>query len=129
MCVHLQCSSQSGMCVHVDAQPPDPPSHRCACVCVCVCVLCALGCCTHRGGHGRTGTVIAIMLGLMYNLSPTDAMWFTQLCHDMRACPMGVPSPQTEEQRHQVVRLLSSVRARRKRQQEVRVRARYGSRC
>jgi hypothetical protein len=60
------------------------------------------------------------MLGLVYNLSPPDAMWFTQFCHDMRACPMGVPSPQTDEQRHQVVRVLSSVRARRKRQQDVR---------
>ncbi len=73
-----------------------------------------------RGGHGRTGTVIAIMLGLIYNLSPADAMWYTQFCHDMRACPMGVPSPQTEEQRHQVVRILNNVRARRKRQQDLR---------
>lgn len=46
-------------------------------------------------------------------------MMFTQVCHDLRACPMGVPSPQTDEQRQQVVRILNAVQARRLRQAEL----------
>ncbi len=53
------------------------------------------------GGHGRTGTVVGIMLGLMYGLQPLDSMRWVQFCHDMRIAPMGVPSPQTEAQRQQ----------------------------
>ena len=54
------------------------------------------------GGHGRTGTVISVMLGIIYDLNATAAMRWCQLCHDMRLCPMDVGSPQTIEQRQQV---------------------------
>ena len=50
------------------------------------------------------------MLGLMYGLAPLDAMRWVQFCHDLRIAPMGVPSPQTEPQRQQVVRVLTAVR-------------------
>jgi hypothetical protein len=63
------------------------------------------------GGHGRTGTVVSIMLGLLYGLPPLDAMRWVQFCHDLRVAPMGVPSPQTEPQRLQVIRVLNNLRA------------------
>ena len=62
------------------------------------------------GGHGRTGTVVSIMLGLLYGLSAKDAMHWVQYTHDLRAAPMGVSSPQTETQRTQVMRVLGSLR-------------------
>jgi hypothetical protein len=62
------------------------------------------------GGHGRTGTVVSIMLGLLYGLSPLDAMRWVQFCHDLRVAPMGTASPQTETQRQQVIRVLNAVR-------------------
>jgi hypothetical protein len=61
------------------------------------------------GGHGRTGTVVSIMLGIMYGASPVDAMRWVQFCHDLRVAPMGVPSPQTETQRQQVIRILNTI--------------------
>jgi hypothetical protein len=64
-----------------------------------------------RGGHGRTGTVVSIMLGLLYGLPPFEAMRWVQFCHDLRVAPMGTPSPQTEAQRQQVVRILNAVRS------------------
>lgn len=64
------------------------------------------------GGHGRTGTVVSIMLGLLYGLAPLDAMRWVQFCHDLRITPMGVSSPQTEQQRQQVIRVLNTYRQR-----------------
>ena len=46
------------------------------------------------GGHGRTGTLVCIMLHLMYGLSATDAMAYCQRTHDLRQCPVVVGSPQ-----------------------------------
>jgi hypothetical protein len=61
------------------------------------------------GGHGRTGTVVAVALGLMYNLPPSEALARTQLYHDLRVCSLNVPSPQTPQQRRQVERILEAV--------------------
>lgn len=54
------------------------------------------------GGHGRTGTLISVMLGRLYNLPYTTAMRYCQAFHDSRVYPQGVRSPQTPVQRAQV---------------------------
>lgn len=58
------------------------------------------------GGHGRTGTVVSIMLNLMYDLSAEEAMERCQHVHDVRRIPINVGSPQTEAQREQVRRVV-----------------------
>lgn len=60
------------------------------------------------GGHGRSGSVGSIVIGLLYNLRPSEAMDRIQYTHDLRNCSLGVPSPQTTEQRLQVARVLLS---------------------
>lgn len=60
------------------------------------------------GGHGRTGTVVAIMLGRMYDVTTSQALERTQLLHDLRDEPQDVGSPSTEVQVAQVRRLLSA---------------------
>ncbi|KAG2441085.1 hypothetical protein HXX76_003938 [Chlamydomonas incerta] len=60
------------------------------------------------GGHGRTGTLVAILLGRLYGLPYTNALRYTQAFHDARVYPQGVRSPQTPVQRAQVRRLLAS---------------------
>ncbi|GBG32722.1 Hypothetical Protein FCC1311_089472 [Hondaea fermentalgiana] len=64
------------------------------------------------GGHGRTGTLVAVMLGMLYKISKSEALKRTQLYHDCRSCPLQVQSPQTFSQRMQVLRILDSVRGR-----------------
>jgi len=59
------------------------------------------------GGHGRTGTLVSIMLHLMYGLEPEMAMKRCQFVHDIRKCPVVVGSPQTQTQRDQVVRVIN----------------------
>ena len=58
----------------------------------------------HRGGHGRTGTLVAVMLGRLYDLPASTALRLTQAYHDTRVYPQGVRSPQTTVQRAQVSR-------------------------
>lgn len=60
------------------------------------------------GGHGRTGTLVAVMLGRLYGLSAPEALAYTQATHDARKCPQGVRSPQTSIQVEQVRRLLDN---------------------
>lgn len=67
------------------------------------------------GGHGRTGTVVSIMLHLMYGLSADEAMRRCQHVHDVRRIPISVGSPQTEAQRQQVRRVVSHLLNRRAR--------------
>lgn len=59
------------------------------------------------GGHGRTGTVVSIMLHLMYGLGAEECMQRCQHVHDVRRIPISVASPQTEAQREQVRRVIS----------------------
>lgn len=81
------------------------------------------------GGHGRTGTIAAILLCMLYDITPDDAFEYIQYSHDQRKtyypnflynsligpndCNNGkpikslfqlgqVPTPQTTVQRHQV---------------------------
>ncbi len=61
------------------------------------------------GGHGRTGVVIALLLGIIYNLSSQDALDFTQSLHNCRHKKYkGIKrnSPQTKVQFDQVKRIL-----------------------
>ena len=58
------------------------------------------------GGHGRTGTVVCIMLHLMYGLSAEQTLYRCQYVHDLRKIPINVGSPQTPAQREQVVRVV-----------------------
>jgi len=62
------------------------------------------------GGHGRTGTFVAVILGMLYKLSKVEALKRTQLYHDLRKIPLDVPSPQTFSQRMQVLRILDGVK-------------------
>ena len=80
------------------------------------------------GGHGRTGTVVAILLYMLYNIEPNDAFNYIQYAHDQREgnifgsgyystlitdsdqgkFVMGqVPTPQTQAQRDQVIRIVN----------------------
>merc|ERR1719409_2253483 len=60
------------------------------------------------GGHGRTGTLICIMLHMMYEMEAIDAMRRCQFVHDLRRVPIQVGSPQTQAQRNQVCRVIAS---------------------
>lgn len=59
------------------------------------------------GGHGRTGTLVAVLLSRLYGLSADAALRFTQAFHDARRFPQGVRSPQTAVQRAQVKRVVN----------------------
>ena len=61
------------------------------------------------GGHGRTGTVVCIMLFLLYGLPPAEGMRRCQFVHDLRKIPIDVGSPQTQTQRNQVVRVIKKL--------------------
>ena len=61
------------------------------------------------GGHGRTGTLVCIMLHLMYGYDDEQAMFYCQTVHDLRKCPVEVGSPQTETQRQQVRRVIQKL--------------------
>ena len=64
------------------------------------------------GGHGRTGTLICIMLHMMYEMEAIDAMRRCQFVHDLRRVPIQVGSPQTQAQRNQVCRVIRKLKAR-----------------
>lgn len=73
-----------------------------------------------KGGHGRTGTICAILLGRLYSLSAKEAVARTQLYHDARRQPVFCADGYRESpdgsscvilfpsQREQVFRLLPS---------------------
>jgi protein-tyrosine phosphatase len=62
------------------------------------------------GGHGRTGTLIAVMLSRLYGITTEEALLYTQVLHDVRKYPQNVRSPQTQVQVEQVRRILASER-------------------
>jgi hypothetical protein len=82
------------------------------------------------GGHGRTGTISAILLCLLYKITPKEALEYVQYSHDQRMADYGnynytklitdntlknkfalgqVPSPQTSDQREQVIRIIKNL--------------------
>eukprot|EP01121_Diplochlamys_sp_Union-15-3_P000393 TRINITY_DN10367_c0_g1_i7.p1 TRINITY_DN10367_c0_g1~~TRINITY_DN10367_c0_g1_i7.p1 ORF type:complete len:239 (+),score=34.28 TRINITY_DN10367_c0_g1_i7:96-812(+) len=60
-----------------------------------------------RGGHGRTGTVVAILLSKMFKISGYEAMELCQEYHDHResVAPRQYEVPQTTQQKNQVYRI------------------------
>ncbi|ELR21385.1 uncharacterized protein ACA1_183190 [Acanthamoeba castellanii str. Neff] len=63
------------------------------------------------GGHGRTGIFASVLLGRIHGIDAEKALQLCKLYHDCRPDVEGisaksVPSPQTHDQRAQVVRLL-----------------------
>lgn len=59
------------------------------------------------GGHGRTGTLVAIMLARLYGLDGLQALHYTQKMHDARVTHQNTSSPQTQSQVLQVLRILA----------------------
>lgn len=58
------------------------------------------------GGHGRTGTLVAIMLSRLYQLHARLSLMITQAYHDARQYPQNMRSPSSAVQRQQVLRIL-----------------------
>ena len=56
------------------------------------------------GGHGRAGTIGAMVLGLWFRKPFVDIISFLQNSHQTRAEGGDHPTPQTEEQIYQVAR-------------------------
>lgn len=56
------------------------------------------------GGHGRTGTIVALLLAQLYGMSPERALHLTSHFHSQRVNRKS-KSPQTRAQCDQVVRL------------------------
>ncbi|KAK3287736.1 hypothetical protein CYMTET_4765 [Cymbomonas tetramitiformis] len=59
-------------------------------------------------GRGRTGTICAIILGAVFDLSAVEALELIQRFHDSRTDPfsLGSKSPENSMQRDQVSRIL-----------------------
>lgn len=57
------------------------------------------------GGHGRTGTIVSLLLSKLYSLDGYLAMEYCQAMHDTREENRGIKSPESSEQRNQVYRL------------------------
>ena len=54
------------------------------------------------GGHGRTGIVIASLMGILYSLHADEALAITNALHKNRKFSNGHASPENERQRNQV---------------------------
>ena len=54
------------------------------------------------GGHGRTGTLVSVIVGRLYRMTPQQAIQYNQMCHDARVHHQNTRSPQTVVQRLQV---------------------------
>eukprot|EP01125_Pyxidicula_operculata_P005588 TRINITY_DN1962_c0_g1_i1.p1 TRINITY_DN1962_c0_g1~~TRINITY_DN1962_c0_g1_i1.p1 ORF type:complete len:186 (+),score=33.91 TRINITY_DN1962_c0_g1_i1:169-726(+) len=63
-----------------------------------------------RGGHGRTGTIVAVFLGKFFGLDGYSALDLVSKCHDFRkdvkAKPGVYSCPETHDQKSQVYRIL-----------------------
>jgi len=60
------------------------------------------------GGHGRTGTIVSILLHLLWKINPEESMAYCQKTHDLRKLPVTISSPETPDQREQVTRIIES---------------------
>ncbi|CAF2614515.1 unnamed protein product [Rotaria sp. Silwood2] len=54
------------------------------------------------GGHGRTGTIISIMIGILFNLNSEEAISMNRRLHDQRIYTNGIASPETQSQIDQI---------------------------
>jgi protein-tyrosine phosphatase len=59
------------------------------------------------GGHGRTGTILTVLLCKSYNMKLQDALIYINKCHSDRLYKGYVQVPQTKIQREQIKRLCS----------------------
>ena len=64
-----------------------------------------------KGGHGRTGLIISILIGLMFKITTDDALNYCQALHFRRLKSKPIKhhrciSPQTKDQYNQVRRIL-----------------------
>jgi protein tyrosine phosphatase len=66
------------------------------------------------GGHGRTGTLVCIMLHLMYGIDAQTSIAYCQHVHDMRHATAFAKSPQTQSQCKQVIDVIKSCNLHRK---------------
>lgn len=68
-----------------------------------------------RGGHGRTGTVVAVLIGKLFRLEAYEALEKVQLYHNNRADVKRKPGvyscPETSVQTNQVYRILGKLLA------------------
>ena len=64
-----------------------------------------------HGGHGRAGTVAAILLGVLFNMSPPEALSAVQAFHDERINHQHARSPQVLAQVEQVYRIINTLQA------------------
>lgn len=66
-----------------------------------------------KGGHGRSGVVVAAILGVYEHLSPYDALEKTYKCHQtrkiMRDKWRAIGSPQTQKQKQFIHQILGSI--------------------
>ena len=69
------------------------------------------------GGHGRTGTVVALLLAFLYNLGADRALHLTELFHSQRVNRRS-RSPQTRAQFDQVRRLVKQLQDKEKEEEE-----------
>ena len=64
-----------------------------------------------RGGHGRAGIVVAVLLCAIYKIDPTEALNLTTQYHfkraEMRPKWRAIGSPQTRQQKNFVIKLFS----------------------
>ncbi|CAF5142499.1 unnamed protein product, partial [Rotaria sp. Silwood1] len=52
--------------------------------------------------HGRTGTIISIVIGILFNLNSEEAISMNRRLHDQRIRTNGIASPETQSQINQI---------------------------
>jgi hypothetical protein len=57
------------------------------------------------GGHGRTGTIVCLLLYQLYKIDGYTSMEFCQKFHDSRIKTKNFKSPESSEQRNQIYRI------------------------
>ena len=57
------------------------------------------------GGHGRTGTIVSLLLFKLYKLDAYQSMEYCQKFHDSRGKTKNLKSPESSEQRNQLYRI------------------------
>ena len=61
------------------------------------------------GGHGRTGTIVALLLAQLYGVGAEHALELTALFHQQRVASKSRTSPKTRVQFSQVRRLTAQL--------------------
>lgn len=61
------------------------------------------------GGHGRTGSIVCLLLHLMYGFTAQECLVRCQYLHDIRIDHANAASPQTMSQRRQLRRIINKL--------------------